>query len=105
MVAKTEVYMCQYCHSIYLKEKDAIDCENMHTLPENLEIIDARNWDQDSGDNKKFPKRILVQNKKHSGNLCEYQLVEINSMEEFYEKEPWNELGEWGTKIINQEIE
>jgi hypothetical protein len=33
MVAKAEVYMCQYCSCLYLEEKDAIACETVHALP------------------------------------------------------------------------
>jgi hypothetical protein len=104
MVAKAEVYMCQYCSSLYLEEKDAIDCENVHALPGNLEIVDVRNWEVDYNGDKRFPKKMLIQDNKYSGVLAEYQRVQVSSIEDFYEREPWNELGEWGTKQINHQI-
>ncbi len=104
MVAKAQVYMCQYCQCLYLEEKDAIDCEKVHALPEQLRVVDVRNWEADYTGDQRFPKRMLVEDEKYSGVLAEYHRIKVSSMEDFYEDPPWNELGEWGTKQVNHKI-
>jgi len=109
MVAKAEVFMCQYCGSFYLEEKDATDCEEIHASYENLEVADSRvyndKYDDYGGDNgKRFPEKILISDKRYSGVLAEYTRGSIASMESFYEYEPWNEPGEWGTKRVNHRV-
>jgi hypothetical protein len=103
MVAKAEVYMCQYCQSIYLEEQDAIDCEAMHTLPEQFVVIDACNWSE-IDDNKRFPNKIIIEDKDYSGVAAEYYLFQTGSIEDFYEREPWNKLGEYGTDRVNHKL-
>ena len=104
MVAKAEVYMCQYCQCLYLEEKDAIDCEKVHAIPEQLEIVDVRGWEIDYNGDQRFPNKMLIQDKTYSGVLAEYHRYQVSSMEDFYEREPWNELGEWGSKQQNHKI-
>lgn len=108
MVAKAEVFMCQYCGSLYLEEKNATDCEEIHASYENLEIADSRIYSDkydDNGDHsQRFPKKILLSDKRWSGVLAEYTRTDVASMESFYETEPWNEPGEWGTKRVNHRL-
>lgn len=104
MVAKAEVYMCQYCSSIYLEEKDAIECEQSHAAPDLLKVIDCRKWTIDQYGDSRFPSKILIEEEGMSGRVAEYHLQNVGSIEDFYEREPWNELGEWGSKQVNDQI-
>jgi len=104
MVAKAQVYMCQYCNSLYLEEKDAIACEEVHAIDEHLNICDVREWDIDQYGDKRYPKKILLSDNRMSGSCAEYHLIRVSSVEDFYENPPWNELGEWGTKQQNKNI-
>jgi hypothetical protein len=104
MVAKAEVYMCQYCACLYLEEKDAVDCEKVHAIPEHLRVVDVREWEVDYSGDQRFPNKMLVEDTKYSGVLAEYHRVQVNSMEDFYERGPWDELGEWGSKQVNHKI-
>lgn len=109
MVAKAQVFMCQYCGSLYLEETDATQCEAIHASYENLEVQDSRGYDDKydeygDDDKKRFPEKILIGDKRYSGVLAEYRRGAVTSTESFYEHEPWNEPGEWGTKRVNHRI-
>lgn len=87
MPVKTEVYLCIYCATPYNEEKEAIQCELSHSAPEQLEVSDARGFDEHS----RFPQKILIADTSYSGVLAEYEKIQESSMEDFYERRPWME--------------
>jgi len=93
MVAKAQVFMCQWCQSLFLEEQDAKDCEEIHASYDNLEVADSRRFDDIHNEygEQRFPKHILLSDKRYSGVLAEYHRGSVASMENFYEHEPWSE--------------
>ncbi len=80
-IKRIDAYQCGTCNTAYFDKEGAERCQSIHSLEENLEITEIREWDPE----EEYPYRILVIDKKNSGHAAEYKKVKTGSIEDFYE--------------------
>lgn len=64
-------FLCEICGRTYLKEYEAVECENTHYVP-----VEIKKFDYDFGDDKfSYPMaiRIKLKNKKGIEKIVEYK--------------------------------
>jgi len=90
MPKQVQYWECSFCGTLYKKENEAQTCEDMHARFDNLEIENATSFWKDS----RFPEKIVVGIKNYSGVAAEYKLITHGSVEDIYERHPWNSEGD-----------